>query len=219
MTITYNVPGSTITPIVPRLVGTDVLSNVIDFSSPILTEDYQLVVASYSPAISGASAARAWVATIDGPHSFLGTIPNGLITLGVNYLYNGDANDTIERQRSNQAIILLASAAVSSTISSSDEINHNSKGAHFIIDVSAIASTGTITVSIQGKDSISGNYYDILVGSTITATGTTALKVYPGIGQIPNGSASDILPRTFRVTCTYGGSGTITYSVSCSLIV
>ncbi len=218
MTITYNVPAPTITPIIPRLVGVDTLSDVIDFSTPILTSEYELVTASFSPATTG-SIARASVAPVNAPLSFPGAVPYGLLTVGVNYLYNGDALDTLERQRSNQAIELLASAAVSSTVSSSDETNHNSKGAHFIIDVSAIASAGTITVSIQGKDSISGNYYDILVGSTITATGTTALKVYPGIGQIPNGSASDILPRTFRVTCTYGGSGTITYSVSCSLIV
>ena len=71
---------------------------------------------------------------------------------------------------------------------------------------------------IEGKDLISGKYYTVLASAAITGTGTTVLKVYPGITASANASASDILPRTWRVTATHANTDSITYSVGASVI-
>ena len=157
-------------------------------------------------------------AQVDNPNSDgkAANDPLGLVTLGTEYLYNGS---TFDRKRANTEETILASAARTATTNSADFTNYNARGAHFIVDVSAIAATPSITVTIQGKDPISSNYYDILVSSALTATGTTILKVYPGIGQVANGAASDILPRTFRVSVAHADTDSITYSVGAALVL
>jgi hypothetical protein len=123
---------------------------------------------------------------------------------------------TYDRERGNTELSLLASAARTTATQSADQTNFNARGLHVIIDCTAWA--GNFTPSIQGKDPVSGNYYDILVGNAITAIGTTVLKIYPGIGAIPYGSASDILPRTWRVSIAVAGASSNTYSVGAALV-
>lgn len=112
---------------------------------------------------------------------------------------------------------IAASAARTATFTSDDFQNIDSaKGGHLIVDVTA--GTGfNLTPKIQGKDSVSGKYYDLLIGVAITATGTTVLKIYPGIAVSPNVAASDILPRTWRVVVTAADATSATYSVGVSL--
>lgn len=131
------------------------------------------------------------------------------------YAFNGD---TWDRQRNNTYITVLASAARTATVQSADLTNYNGKGLHLVIDVTAVTATPSITCEIEGKDALSGKYYDVLVGAAITATGTTVLKVYPGITASANASASDMLPRTFRVNCVHADADSITYSVGASLV-
>jgi len=219
MTLGYQLAGNTITPLFGRFEGTDDVSagNIIDFSPAFLNEDYALITASLLPS-SGGGSAIPYIAPIDAPLIPASGLP-GQVTLSANYLYSGLATNELNRQRGNQDITLLTSAARSSTTASSDTTNHNSKGGHFVIDVTNVASTGTLTPTIEGKDSVSSEYYTILTGLEITAVGTYVVKVYPGVGQIPNGAASDILPKIFRINIVYGGSGDVTYSVGCALIM
>jgi len=84
------------------------------------------------------------------------------------------------------------------TVNSPVQTNYNYRGGHFIINVMTVTG-GTYTPHIQAQDPISFTWYDILVGPTISASGITILKIYPGIGVVTNGSASDILPLTWRV--------------------
>lgn len=118
----------------------------------------------------------------------------------------------------NRTLTLLASAARVASADSSDQLNEWGRGGHIVIDVSAIADTPSIVVTVQGKDALSGNYYDILVSNAITATGTTVLKIYPGIGAIANAAASDVLPPIFRVSVAHGDGDSITYSISAQMI-
>lgn len=96
------------------------------------------------------------------------------------------------------AIPLVSTAQTATTVNSVDQSNLVALGGHFVVNVSAFTS-GTYTPHVQGKDPVSGAYYDILVGPAIGATGTTILKVYPGIGAIANAASPDILPLTWRV--------------------
>ena len=88
------------------------------------------------------------------------------------------------------------------------------------INVSALVATPSITVEIQEKDSVSGNYVAILTSAAITTTGQkTTLIVYPGIAVLANVKADEPLPRTWRVAVTHADADSITYSVDYAYIL
>ncbi|MCK5605280.1 hypothetical protein KAR91_25535 [Candidatus Pacearchaeota archaeon] len=113
--------------------------------------------------------------------------------------------------------IALASAARTATTNSDDQTNSRHKGCHIIIDVT-VDGGGSLTPKIQGKDPLSGKYYDILVGSAISAVGTTILKVYPGLTASANSIENDIVPSKFRIVVTAGDANSMTYSVGVNLV-
>lgn len=119
----------------------------------------------------------------------------------------------------NRSVTLLASAARTASNNTADQSNNSYRGLHVIIDVTAVSATPSVVATIQGKDEVSGVYYDLLVATAITATGTTVLKVYPGIAAAAGGAASDVLPSTWRVKLTHADSDSITYSVAAQLVL
>ncbi len=92
------------------------------------------------------------------------------------------------------------------------------RGMHVIIDVTAVTATPSVVPTIDALDPISGKWYTLLTGAAITATGTTVLKIYPGIAAQANAAASDVVPGTFRVVMTHGDADSITYSVAVRLV-
>ncbi len=119
----------------------------------------------------------------------------------------------------NYEATLFASAARTATADSPDQQNIEARGLHVIIDVTLDPALASITPHIQGKDLVSGEYYDLLVGVAIAATGMTVLKVYPGITVAANVSASDILPKTWRVRMVHADGDSITYSIGANLVL
>lgn len=103
--------------------------------------------------------------------------------------------------------LVLSNATASANGPDLENIGH--KGAVVVIDVTSITgTTPTATFTLQGKDPASGKYYTILASSALNATGTTTLKVHPGLTAAANSVANDIVPRCFRVICTTGGTVT-----------
>ena len=131
-------------------------------------------------------------------------------------LYN---SSTWDRQRNNTDLTILASAARTATASSADITNYNGRGAHIVINVTAVTSTPSVVFTVEGKDALSSAYYTILTSAAITGTGTTALTVYPGATAAANVAVSQILPRTWRVTATHGDADSITFSVGASVVL
>lgn len=119
----------------------------------------------------------------------------------------------------NERIKVLPSAARTASVNSDDQENIEGRGVKLVVDVTAVTATPSITVTIQGKDHVSGKYYDILESAAITATGTTVLTVFPGIAATANEAASDVLPRDWRVEVTHADTDSITYSIgACTLL-
>lgn len=116
--------------------------------------------------------------------------------------------------QANIAVTAIASGAITAAqVNSADQVNDNRRGVHVIINVT-VATAGDYTPKIQGKDPVSGTYYDVLVGTAISTTGITILKVYPGILGVANASANDFLPRVWRVQLNGGATHSATLSVS-----
>ena len=90
-------------------------------------------------------------------------------------------------------------------------------GIHVIIDVTSVTATPSVVPTIDGYDFLSGNWYNLLTGIAITATGTTVLKIAPYITAVANGAAKDILPRKWRVVMTHADTDSITYSVGANV--
>jgi hypothetical protein len=94
-----------------------------------------------------------------------------------------------------------------------DQKNVGRRGIKLVVDVTLGA--GTVTVTIQGKDPVSGKYYTILTSLALGPGTTTVLTVYPGEVVAANVTANDVLPATWRLsvaiataamTATIGGS-------------
>ena len=114
---------------------------------------------------------------------------------------------------------VLASAERTATVNSADLGNVTGRGVHVAIVVTAATATPSVVFTIQGKDEVNDAYYDILSSAAITGTGTSYLSVYPGITAAANVSASDILPRTWRVRAVHADTDAITYSVAANLVI
>jgi hypothetical protein len=118
----------------------------------------------------------------------------------------------------NEALSILLSDARVDDPSIPDFTNHQHKGLHLIIDVTAIDANPSVVFTIKGKDPISGKYYTILASAAIVGTGTTVLKVYPGITVTANLSVSDHLPLDWTVTAVHADGDSITYSLTAQLL-
>ena len=127
-------------------------------------------------------------------------------------------NTTYDRMRGNIDGTALASAARTVATNSADLTNYNGNTVDVFIDVTAWTA-GSITVTIQGKDVLSGKYYTILAGTAIGSATTQILRVGPGILSAANASAQYALPRTWRVSVAVGTADSITYSIGFSTTV
>jgi len=119
----------------------------------------------------------------------------------------------------NEARIVIASAQVTAAPSVDDQRNPYARGLHLVIDITQLTATQTVTVTIQGKDPLSGKYYTILASTALAAVATTVLKVYPGLPVAANSTANDILPRDWRVAITLANGLSTTFSVGALLVL
>ena len=117
------------------------------------------------------------------------------------------------------ALITLTAQGVG-TVTASDQLNRAGMGIKLVIDITAITGTSpTLTVTLQGKDTASGKYYNMLVSAALNAVATTVLTVFPSAATTANVSANDILPRTFTVKAVVAGTTpAVTATIGASII-
>lgn len=114
--------------------------------------------------------------------------------------------------------LILASAARTASVTGEDISNYNSSGAHIILDISAISVATELTVTVQGKDSTSGNYYNILTSAVLNVVDTFLLKSHPDVTEEANFAVSDSLPLIFRINVAHSDTDSITYSISVNFL-
>lgn len=105
------------------------------------------------------------------------------------------------------------------TVNGEDQVNPYASGLTLVIDITNITGgTPAFTVTIEGKDPVSGKYYTILATTALAVTGTTVLKVYPGLVVAANSAANAPLPKTWRVKYAFTGTTpTVTAKIGASL--
>lgn len=114
-------------------------------------------------------------------------------------------------------LTVLASAARTATPDTQEYEVAGFSGLHLIVDVTAIVTTPSITVTILGVDRTSGQTYTILASAAITTVSTTVLKVGAGLTAAANSVANDVLPPIIRISVAHGDADSITYSVGAML--
>lgn len=91
-------------------------------------------------------------------------------------------------------------------------------GCHVVIRLTAVTASPTLTPTVAFYDELADVWCTLLVGSDITATGTTVLKVYPGIAAVAGASASDCIHGRCRLSVAHADADSATYSASVHLI-
>lgn len=137
-------------------------------------------------------------------------------------LTHGFNDSTWDPIRNNVELTLLSSAARTATTNSSDQINYNAKGAIIFFDITAVPLVDTVTLSVEGKDPVSGKYFTLLEGSALSTTGQRLYAIYPGVADTDtkfDAFEEMPMPRTWRVTVTHSGIGSFTYSVGAAMIL
>lgn len=150
------------------------------------------------------------VRTVAGAANTTGT---GLLASGP-MLYDGT---NYSQARANTNVSILASAA-RTTAQAVTFTNHNGRGVHVVLDVTAITDTPSLTLTIEGQDAVSGKYYTILTGTAVSTVSTNVYKVYPGIAAAANAAASDIVPRNGRISVAVADADSATYSIGLATV-
>lgn len=86
------------------------------------------------------------------------------------------------------------------------------------LNVTVASGTGGLIVTVQGKDPVSGTYYDLNAAPTaVIATGLKVYELGPGLGSASGGvtqSTNRLLPKKFRVKVAVGDASSYTYSLA-----
>lgn len=98
-----------------------------------------------------------------------------------------------------------------------DQRNQGHRGVKVVLDTTVIG-TGSITLTILGKDRVSGKTWTLLAGAAVTSNTTNVYTVYPGLTAAGNVTATDVLPDTWLITVTANNANAATYTVGAHLI-
>lgn len=109
-------------------------------------------------------------------------------------------------------IVLLDSAVRSATVSVEYTRTWTERGAHFLLNVTAVPGVDTVTLSVEGLDAL-GNTYPMLTSVAINAAGMNEIKIHPDVTVAANVALKDFLPDRWRATVTHSAGTDFTYSL------
>lgn len=110
----------------------------------------------------------------------------------------------------------LASAARTTTQTLADIDTTGCQYLNVVLDMTTVG-TGSVTLTINGKDPASGKYYLILSGAAVTSNTTNRYKVGPTVTASANAIAQDYLPKTIQLVVTANNANSATYSLGYSI--
>jgi hypothetical protein len=96
-----------------------------------------------------------------------------------------------------------------------------SSGLVIVVDVTAKGTAPSVVLTVDGVDTASGQFWNLLTSAAIVAvTGSTplVLRIGRGLPAAANLVANDIVPDRVRIKMTHGNSDSITYSVAAHIL-
>ena len=116
-------------------------------------------------------------------------------------------------------ITLLASAARTTTQTLADIVIPWAAQIDVTLDATVNAgSAGSITLTINAKDPVSGKYYLLLAGAAVTSVATNTYKVGRGLPVTTNVSANSGIPNVIQFLVTANNSNPVTYSLGVNVM-
>lgn len=113
---------------------------------------------------------------------------------------------------------VYSSAARTATPTAVTVATRRAKAVTLVFDVTAVTSTPSTTITVEGYDNLSNSYYPILTSAAIATAVKTVLRIGPGLTAGANVTVADYLPDQIRVTATHGNANSMTYSISAHLL-
>ena len=113
-----------------------------------------------------------------------------------------------------------AARAATASLTSSTYTNPGYKGIKVYLDVTLDPASASITLTLQGKDPLSGDWHTLLASAAVTSvtTGPNVYTIFPGAPVTSNVSANTFLPRVWRVIVVGADTDSMTYSISADLL-
>jgi hypothetical protein len=121
---------------------------------------------------------------------------------------------TNDNNRDLGAIANLTNATTSGF--TADLLNPSAHAARVVVTIAQIS--GTLTVTIYGKDGASGGYYSILASTALNQAGQTVLEVGPALTAATNSVANDYLPPIWRVGYAISNGGSVSATIGASTV-
>jgi len=107
--------------------------------------------------------------------------------------------------------------AVTTSQTGPDITSPVTRGVVLVLDMT-VPGTGSVTLTIQGKDRMSGKYYTLLAGAAITTVSTNVYTVFPGAAVAANVSANGTLPDLWRWIVTANNANPTTFTVGFTML-
>lgn len=209
--------GASAASLSPILIGLPDASGNAQYWPMALLNNAPNITTQNAPIVKSVIAANgaANVVNLIGSGQNLGDNGNGSNYLAV---VEGQWNGTsFDRRYGNLPITTLASSARTTTQTSADLVNYNGRFIHVILNVTS-AGTGSITLTINGKDPASATYYPLLVGAAITTNSQNVYRIGVGLTAAANSVANDFVPRLFQFVVTANNANLMTYSLGYNLL-
>lgn len=115
-----------------------------------------------------------------------------------------------------RAVEVYASAARTTTPDTVElELPGGTTYGMFVLNATALASTPSIVMKVEGVDRTTGTVWLLLADAAVTTASPTqsTLEIGPGVAAVANAAAARHLPPVIRITVTHGNANSITYAV------
>ena len=113
----------------------------------------------------------------------------------------------------------FSSAARTATVSSSTYTHKHIKGLLIWLKVTAITSTPSIVLTIEGQNPVDGSWATFHTFNAVTSVSHNVFKVYPGIAATAGVDINGPMPAIYRFVVTHANANSITYSVGFEIAV
>jgi hypothetical protein len=113
-----------------------------------------------------------------------------------------------------KTVTVYASAARTATPTAVTAASGRYNYLRVVLDMTALAATPGLTLTVDGLDPVSGKYFNLLTGASVTTVSTNVYEIGPGLTAAANAVTLKPLPDTVRFTVTHVDADSATYTLS-----